>query len=58
MIFDTGSNWLWIDSIHCKNCPPQVPKFDEMTSPSFLYDKTPRSLYYGSGSVSTYKSWD
>ena len=28
MIFDTGSNWLWVDSVDCENCPPQVDKFD------------------------------
>ena len=51
MIFDTGSNWLWIDSTRCFNCPYLVDKFDEEES-STLYDyETSEELKYGSGSV-------
>ena len=29
MIIDTGSNWLWVDSRICSNCPENTPTFDE-----------------------------
>lgn len=58
MIFDTGSNWLWIDSRKCQNCPENVDKFDERKSSTFSFDEKPGSLHYGSGSVYTYRAHD
>ena len=59
MIFDTGSSWLWIDSINCDNCP-DVPKFDEETSDSleFTNNMNSRRLSYGSGSLTGYEVKD
>lgn len=55
LLFDTGSNWLWVFSEDCVNCP-YVNSFDEEESSTFekvRLDKT--SLYYGSGSVEGYE---
>ena len=35
MIPDTGSNWLWVNSRVCSNCPKKLPSFDERTSENF-----------------------
>jgi uncharacterized ParB-like nuclease family protein len=58
MIFDTGSNWLWIDSRICSNCPENLSKFDERSSNTFKYYKSVKSLYYGTGSVHGYNAYD
>jgi len=34
-IFDSGSNWLWVQSKHCLNCPIKGVGFDEDESDSF-----------------------
>ena len=51
MIFDTGSNYLWVMSSSCRNCPVMNQKFFESESTSFKNTFSPISLYYGSGSV-------
>ena len=38
MLFDTGSNWLWIFSSECYNCP-NVDKFDSYWSYSYKSQK-------------------
>jgi len=58
MIFDTGSNWLWVDSISCVNCPSDVKYFNQTESTTFSYDNTTQILSYGSGSVQTYQAID
>ena len=58
MIFDTGSNWLWIDSILCTTCPAGIPRFDHTLSSSFKYDPKLLKLSYGQGAVKTYKAND
>ena len=50
MIFDTGSNWLWVMSEECGNCPPNA-RFDDEGSNSFQRRPGTEFLYYGSGSV-------
>jgi hypothetical protein len=51
MIFDTGSEWLWIASSDCINCP-DLPNFERESSQSNqLMSQNPKTLYYGSGSV-------
>lgn len=59
MIFDTGSNWLWVDSDQCENCP-RVPLFHEDQSDSYemIDDYLGTSLYYGTGEVHGKKSQD
>ena len=55
LLFDTGSNWLWVFSEDCINCP-LVNRFDEDDSKSFeLVNQYKTSLYYGSGSVEGYE---
>lgn len=53
VIFDTGSNWFFVMSDDCKNCPIEKGEgFKKEESETYktrgLYRK---SLYYGSGSV-------
>jgi hypothetical protein len=57
MIFDTGSNWLWVDSEKCSNCPT-VPYFNESSSKTYNTEKEFKVLRYGSGSVMGYISKD
>jgi len=58
MIFDTGSNWLWVNSRMCDNCAWGVPKFDERTSSTFRFYNAVLDLHYGSGDVYGYNSHD
>jgi len=54
MIFDTGSNWLWVSSNLCDNCPNK-PGFNHKASNSFhVTDDSAKMLNYGSGSVIGY----
>jgi len=57
MIFDTGSNWVWIDSRFCVNCP-DLPRFDESASTTFNVEPRMRALHYGKGSVNSFKATD
>lgn len=59
MIFDTGSNWLWVDSRLCSNCPIKGG-FDERLSKSFKTDpwREQIELNYGSGSVVGFNTFD
>ena len=58
MILDTGSDWLWIDSVNCFWCP-SVPKYDETQSSTFSYlDDEEQTISYGSGDVTAYKVED
>lgn len=50
MIFDTGSNWLWVMSEDCNNCPPNA-RFDDESSTTFHRRPDTDFLFYGSGSV-------
>lgn len=50
VIFDTGSNWFWVQSSKCSNCPSDI-SFDESSSDTLKMSKMQKSLYYGSGSV-------
>lgn len=50
MIFDTGSNWLWVMSEHCTNCPPNA-RFDDEGSSTYESSRAVDYLYYGSGDV-------
>ena len=34
LLFDTGSNWLWVFSEDCMNCP-WVNRFDDESSDTF-----------------------
>lgn len=58
-IFDTGSNWLWVQSKHCVNCPVRGG-FDEDESASYVLKKRdePTVLRYGSGWVMGWESED
>ena len=60
MIFDTGSNWLWVDSDECTNCPYGVAKFEDEQSSTYKMTDTyyGTSLYYGTGQVHGLKSED
>ena len=58
MLFDTGSNWLWVFSDDCVNCP-YVKSFDEEESESYKrQNELLTSLHYGSGSVYGYEADD
>lgn len=52
VIFDTGSNWFWVQSKECENCPGK-DSFDENASVTFKFDDTEdiQTLQYGSGAV-------
>ena len=56
VIFDTGSDWIWIYSRVCENCP--MKKFDESQSESFKFYNVIYDLHYGSGDVYGYISHD
>lgn len=58
MIFDTGSNWLWVNSRFCENCAPKMEKFDERNSSTFSFYNVVLDLHYGSGDVYGYNSHD
>ena len=60
MIFDTGSNWLWVNSDDCINCPYANPQFQDEQSSSYenVDNIFGTNLYYGTGSVHGYKSQD
>jgi hypothetical protein len=58
MIFDTGSNWLWVNSRFCENCAPSMAKFDERNSSTFSFYNVVLDLHYGSGDVYGYNSHD
>ena len=53
MIFDTGSNWLWVDSDECLNCPYGMPRFKDEQSTTYELDELGQNtyLYYGTGQV-------
>jgi hypothetical protein len=51
MIFDTGSNWLWVSSRLCVSCPLTTLKFDERNSMTLVSNFGTKNLYYGSGNV-------
>ena len=51
MIFDTGSNWLWVSSRLCVSCPLTTLKFDERESMTLVSNFGEKNLYYGSGNV-------
>lgn len=57
MIFDTGSNWLWINSKLCVNCPIKGG-FNQADSSFFKVVKKQIRLDYGSGSVIGYNAFD
>lgn len=57
MIFDTGSNWLWVMSDDCWDCP-RMPRFNETASSSYSYRNDTDYLFYGSGDVHGYKASD
>lgn len=51
VIFDTGSNWFWVQSSDCENCPAD-DSFDETSSETYVQtSKYEKALHYGSGSV-------
>lgn len=56
MIFDTGSDWLWVYSRICGNCYQE--KFNEKESDSFKFWNVIYDLHYGSGDVYGYISHD
>lgn len=58
MIFDTGSNWLWVNSRFCWYCNYEMNKFDERTSETFSFKEAIIDLHYGSGDVYGYNSYD
>lgn len=58
MIFDTGSNWLFVYSRICLNCPYFMKQFDERESSTFLFKEPIIDLHYGSADVYGYPSMD
>ena len=58
MIFDTGSNWLWVNSRICENCNPSQAKFDERTSKTFSFYDVVLDLHYGTGDAYGYNGYD
>ena len=57
MIFDTGSNWLWVMGDDCWTCP-RLPRFDEESSSTYVEFPGEEYLYYGSGDVYGHKATD
>jgi len=57
LIFDTGSNWLWVNGRFCENCNNK-PRFDERTSKNHRFFDVLVDLHYGSGDVYGYNSID
>eukprot|EP00347_Sterkiella_histriomuscorum_P006557 403352320 len=58
VIFDTGSAWIWVQSIDCISCP-SVNLFDPFTSTTFSYlSYNPIKITYGTGSIVGFKGQD
>jgi len=57
LIFDTGSNWLWVNGRFCEDCNDR-PRFDERESTTFKFYDVLTDLHYGSGDVYGYNSFD
>lgn len=58
VIFDTGSNWLWVASRVCASCSIWAAKFDERNSTTFSYHPLMYDLHYGSGDAYGYNAHD
>jgi hypothetical protein len=58
MIFDTGSDWLWVNSRICENCNDRFSKYDERKSSTFSLYPVLFDLHYGSGDVYGFLSHD
>ena len=50
MIFDSGSQLMWISSLKCDTCPENFNKFDEKDS-ELVVGSAPGKIEYGSGSA-------
>ena len=51
VIFDTGSNWVWLFGENCTQCVDGVPYYQNHTSTSFNTSFKNNSIHYGKGSV-------
>eukprot|EP00356_Strombidium_inclinatum_P009954 CAMPEP_0170489724 /NCGR_PEP_ID=MMETSP0208-20121228/8033_1 /TAXON_ID=197538 /ORGANISM="Strombidium inclinatum, Strain S3" /LENGTH=183 /DNA_ID=CAMNT_0010764781 /DNA_START=74 /DNA_END=625 /DNA_ORIENTATION=+ len=51
MIMDTGSNWLWVYTDDCLNCPSKIKTYDTEDSSTFKDLNENVSLHYGTGSI-------
>lgn len=58
VIFDTGSNWLWVASRVCLTCSMWADKFDERNSTTFKFHPLMYDLHYGSGDAYGYNAHD
>jgi len=52
MLLDTGSPWVYAFSKNCKNCPQDIPLYDETNSSTFVDSGNPYNISYEVGAVS------
>lgn len=58
MIFDSGSNWVWVDDTKCTNCPDR-PKFSSEESTTYHQASVgSKYLTYGTGSIQGVNGFD
>ena len=52
VVYDTGSNLLWLPSPFCTNCRPYTKRYDAQMSTTVRFTNEKKNITYGIGSIS------